>query len=227
MPERLYLHEEALLLALCDRQGTIAMGARYGYALGGALLAELLLERRVVIEEDRNRLFLRIVDTTPFGDPLLDECLVKLQTASRRAQLRHWVARFSNIASLKNRVAGQLCKKGVLREEEGKVLLLFRRKLYPELNPVPERRILKKLSGAIFTDSASINPRTVVLLSLAHHTHLLAVNFDRKELKKRKARIEMITNGELCGRATKEAIAAMQAAVVAIAVLPAMTAAVT
>ena len=41
----LFLHEEILLLALRDEEGTIA-GAMYQYAIGGALLAELLLQTR-------------------------------------------------------------------------------------------------------------------------------------------------------------------------------------
>ena len=43
--DRLTLHEEILLLALRDEEGTIASGTNYSYALGGAILAELILPR--------------------------------------------------------------------------------------------------------------------------------------------------------------------------------------
>ena len=53
----------------------------------------------------------------------------------------------------------------------------------------------------------------MVLVSLANNAEILKVVFDKKELRRRKQRIEQIVNGEIMGRAAKEAIEAMQAAV--------------
>ena len=52
MNRELHLHEEVLLLALRDREGTIASGTHYQYAIAGALLAELLLEERCVVDAE-------------------------------------------------------------------------------------------------------------------------------------------------------------------------------
>ena len=49
--DELHLYEEIMLLALRDEEGTVASGTMYNYAVGGALLAELLLEQRLRIEE--------------------------------------------------------------------------------------------------------------------------------------------------------------------------------
>ncbi len=62
----------------------------------------------------------------------------------------------------------------------------------------------------------------VVLLSLASSADLLRHVFDKKELKARQARIEQVVNGELTGKATKEAIEAMQAAVMVACIIPAI-----
>ena len=94
--DSLYLHEEVMLLALRDEEGTIATGAWYQQAIAGAALAELLLSGRVEAEETKRKL-VDLVDSTPFGDPILDECLEKMRTAKRRASLRTWVSRFSSI----------------------------------------------------------------------------------------------------------------------------------
>jgi hypothetical protein len=102
-------------------------------------------------------------------------------------------------------------------------LLLFTRKIYPEINPEPERKLIERLRQAIFTDSRDIEPRTVVLVSLANSTGLLKIVFDKKKLKGRKARIEEIINGEITGKAAKEAIQAMQAAVMLCCIMPAFT----
>ena len=51
MMKTLRLHEEILLLALRDEAGTIHSGTSLRYAVAGAVLAELLLEDRVRLEE--------------------------------------------------------------------------------------------------------------------------------------------------------------------------------
>jgi hypothetical protein len=227
MKRGLFLHEEITLLALRDRKGTIASGTNYSYAVGGAVLAELLLRKRAVVDQEKKKKFLRLVDPKPLGDPVLDECLGKLKDAKKRAQLQTWVSRFARVKNLKHRVARQLCRRGILRADEDKVMLLFTRKIYPELNPEPEREIMERLHEAIFTETDEIDPRTVVLLSLAKSADILKVNFDKKELKARKKRIEKVANGDVSAKATKDAIQAMQAAVMVAVIVPAITASTT
>jgi len=226
MADPLYLQEEIMLLTLRDKEGTIASGTNYQYAIGGAVLAELLLRNRVTVDEEKKKKkFLRLVDSTPFGDPVIDECLQKVTTAKKRAQLQAWVSRFAGVKNAKHRVAEKLCRRGILRADEDKVLMIFSRKIYPEIDPEPEREIIDRLSDAIFTDTQDVDPRTVVLLSLAKSADILKVNFDKKRLKTRKKRIEQVVNGETTGKATKEAIAAMQAAVMVAVFVPVIIAA--
>ena len=220
----LYLHEEILLLALKDEEGTIAGGTMYEYAIGGAILAELLLDKHITIDKSHKRKFVNIENSTTIGEPILDECLQKIATAKRRATLETWVSRFAGIKNLKHRVANLLVNRGILRKDEDKVLLIFSRKIYPEVNPEPERKVIERLRKAIFDDGDDFDPRTIVLLSLAKSADLLRVTFDKKELKSRKKRIEQIVNGELAGKAAQEAIEAMQAAVMVAAIMPAIMA---
>jgi len=218
----LFLHEEVMLLALRDEEGTIASGTMYQYAIGAAILAELLLNQRIAIDESRKKKLVNLISSTPLGGPLIDQCLEKIDNAKRRASLQTWVSRFAGVKNLKHRVAQNLCDRGILRATEDKILLLFSRKIYPEINPVPEKKLIERLRQAIFTDSSDIDPRTVVLVSLADSTGLLKVVFDKKELKGRKARIKEISNGEITGKAAQEAIQAMQAAVMVCCVMPAV-----
>jgi len=237
MQNTLFLHEEILLLALRDEEGTIASGTMYQYAIGAALLAELLLSKRIEVEQSDKRKLVNLVSTTPLDEPLVDECLEKIINAKRRAVLQTWVSRFAGVKNLKHRVAQQLCRRGILRADEDKVLLLFtrkiypevnpgpereliRRKIYPEVNPGPERELIRRLEHAIFTETRDIDPHTVVLLSLANSTGLLKVVFDKKKLKGRKARIKQIVDGEITGNAATEAIQAMQAAIFVTCIMP-------
>ncbi len=221
----LFLHEEVMLLALRDEEGTIASGTMYQYAIGATILAELLLNQRIALDESRKKKLVNLISSTPLGEPLIDQCLEKIGTAKRRASLQTWVSRFAGVKNLKHRVAQQLCDRGILKATEDTILLLFTRKIYPEINPEPEKQLIERLRQAIFTDSRDVDPRTVVLVSLAEGTGLLKIVFDKKELKGRKARIKEISNGEITGKAAKEAIQAMQAAVMVACIMPAITSA--
>ncbi|MBC8217023.1 MAG: GPP34 family phosphoprotein [Planctomycetes bacterium] len=218
----LFLHEEIMLLALRDEEGTIASGTMYQYAIGAAVLAELLLNQRIVVDKSGKRKLVDLVSSTPLGEPLLDHCLEKVTTAKRRAVLQTWVSRFAGVKNLKHLVAQRLCRRGILRVDEDKVLLIFTRKIYPEVNPEPERKLIERLREAIFTDAPDVDSRTVVLVSLANSASLLNVVFGKKMLKARKARIERIVNGEITGKAAQEAIQAMQAAVMVACIMPVM-----
>ena len=161
----LLLHEEIMLLALRDKRGTIAPGTMYQYAIGGAVLAELLLDKRIGVEEKKKKKLVNLVSSEPVGDPLIDECLGRIAGAKRRASLQTWVLRFGGIKNLKHRVAEELCKRGILRADEGKVLLIFTRTIYPEANPEPEKHLLERLRKAVFGDTNDVDPRTVVDLA--------------------------------------------------------------
>jgi len=224
MQNTLFLHEEILLLALRDEEGTIASGTMYQYAIGADLVAELLLSKRIEVEQSGKRKLVNLVSPSPLGEPLIDQCLEKVSSAKRRDVLQTWVSRFAGVKNLKHRMAQQLCRRGILRADEDKVLLIFTRKIYPEVNPEPERELIERLRQAIFTDAGDVDPRTIVLLSLANSTGLLKMAFDKKDLKGRKARIKQIVNGEITGKAATEAIQAMQAAVMVACIMPTLIA---
>jgi hypothetical protein len=212
---RLNLPEEILLLALRDREGTFPSSAPVTHALGGALLAELMLQERLAVEADKKAKWLVVRNSSPLRNEILDEALLKIRTAKRRARVETWVPRLGMIKRLRHRLAVGLCDQGILRADRSRVLLFFTRQVYPEVDPRPERELVNRLKKAIFTDTASVDARTILLVSLANATHLLRFAFDRKALLKRKARIKALSSGELAGAATAQAIQAAQAAQIA------------
>lgn len=211
-----------MLLALKDKEGTIFSGVNYSYAIGGAMLAELMLNQRLSVEEKGKKSYAVVQDPAPLGEPLIDECLNKVVQAKKRQQLATWVSRFASVKNLKHRTAERLIQKGILREDEDKVMLIFTRKIYPEFNPEPEKKLMKRLEQAIFTDNQDIDTHTVVLLSLVKNAEFLNKLFDKKQLKARKQRIEQVIDGELTGKATQAAIQAMRAAVLVTCIMPAV-----
>jgi hypothetical protein len=207
----LSLHHEVTLLSLKDEAGTPEFGAHHRMAIGAAILAELLLQGRVKIEQDRKKQFARVVSRKTLNDELLDEALARMAESKRRQQLSTWVSRFANTRDLTKRSARQLCRMGVLREDEDRVLLIFKRRIFPEIDPRPERAIIARLKKAI-DGAGSVDPRTVTLIAIAQAANVLKNAVDKKRLKERKARLKKITSGDATGEAAGAAIQAAQAA---------------
>jgi Golgi phosphoprotein 3 len=216
MKKTIYLHEEFMLLALREETGTIETSVYIEYPLAAAILSELLLQKRIELDEAKKRKQLvNLVNSTPLGDPILDEALEKIRKAKRRASLKTWVGRMAHLKKLKHRTALQLCKRGILRAHEDKVLLIFKRGIYPELDPGPEKRLVERLRKVIFTDVKDIEPRDAIIIALAHHTHLLKKKFDKKDLKERGKRIKQIAESSLAAKAVKELMDAINVAIIA------------
>jgi len=219
---QLHIFEEILLLALRDKQGTIFYDVHYPQALAAALLAELLLIKKVELELNGKKKFVKLADKKSTGSLLLDECLQKISKSKRRARIENWVSRFANIPRLKHKAAQSLCNKGILKMEERKVLLLFKHKKYPEINPRPEKQLIEKLRKAIFGANKTIEPETVILIAICEKTGILKHLFDKQKLREKKKWIKEIISGNLIGDATKEAVEAMQAAIFTAVIIPAV-----
>lgn len=218
--DTLYLHEEILLLVLNDEKGTEHWGTElYQYVLAGTIVAELLLTDRIALDASKKKL-VNVVSEEPFGDPLLDEALTSISTAKRRKNLKAWVQKFAHISKMKNRIADGLCQKGILKEDEGRFLLLFSRTTYPEKNPVPERALIARLRNAIFHENSTVDVRTAVLISLTYRPGLLAIPFESKELRGAKKRILKICEDEMIGKITNETLDEIQAAIVVAVIMP-------
>ena len=220
----LWLQEEVLLLALKEDKGT-PHSSMYSIAMGGAMLAELLLNERLVLEEKPRKkplkpgkkpAYLVAVDNPKqLADPVLDECLHRVVTSKKPRSPQDWVTRFGQLKDLKRRVAVGLCRKGILREREDRILVLFRRTAYPTLDGAPERRVVDRLQDAVAGDSMDLDARTAVLAALANGTGILKHVLGKDLVKQRKDRIQEIGEGDIVGEATKAAVQAAQAAVVA------------
>ena len=217
----LFIYQEAMLLALRADRGTTVRGAWATQAIGGGILADLLLSERIELEGKRK--LVTVTDDTPLGEPVLDSCLAQIATAKRRAAAQTWVSRMST-RKVFHAAAARLCELGVLQMKSESVLLLFSQRVYPEIDPIPERAIVDRLRDAIFTDRDDIDAQTAVLVSLASATELLKAHFAKKELRSRKARIEQLKAGDAISEATAKVIQGIQAAVIVAATVPASAA---
>jgi hypothetical protein len=223
--DELLLHEQMLLLILRDREGTVESKAgMHRIALGGAILSELYLSGRIAIDPGRGKQ-VTVTSTDSLGDELLDEALARMAAAKRPRGAQAWVTSLAGIKRLRHRIAEGLCRRKILKDSEDTVLLFFKRKAYPTINPLPERRLLGEMRAAVTGSSTAVGPRIGILVALAHAAGTLRAHFDRRMLRQHHKRIEKIASGDLVGNATQEAVqAAVMAAVAAATVTTSTTA---
>lgn len=219
MAHDLRLHHELLLLALHDEKGTHAFGHMLEIGLAGAVLSELFIEKRVELRPEgrRGKDLVTVVSRATFGDEVLDAGLRRLTEARRRADPRGTVSGLARIRDMRARTAVALCRRGVLREDEARVLLLFKRRTYPTVDPTPEAELVQRVRQAIEDPDREVDPRTATLVTLAHAVSALKSIYSGRELRGHGKRIEELR--ELAGRGSTAARAAaevVQAAIVAV-----------
>lgn len=203
----LRLVDELLLIAYDDDTGrNRATGLELG--LAGSLLLELALAERVGIDKRKKVL---VLGDQPIGDELADEALARIAGDKPRTA-RSWINTFSR--KLSARVRDRLVAEGVLREEVHKVLGLFPYRYYPMEDGSGETDARTRLERAAGNGIAP-DARTAALAGLIRATRL-----DKRALpglshwQARRA-IKELADAGWAGDATREAIAATQAAVVA------------
>lgn len=214
----LKLYEEVMLLALRDDKGTVTSSFTE-YALAGAVMAELILAKRITVDSSKKKM-VSLINAKPMSDDVLDRAMSKIKGSKRKVSLANWVTKIAGMKRLRLDIAYQLCDKGVLKAQQERVLLIFNREVFPEINPEPEQKILQRIEAAITGNDKTLPPKTAVLVSLCNGAGLLKDNIDAQILKDNKQRIEQISKGECIGDATKEIIVACQTAIFIAAIMP-------
>lgn len=155
-----------------------------------------------------------IKDTTPTGDALVDEALHTLAPAKRRTLVSSAVSRLGNRRRLRHEVALALCARRILREDEQCVLALFRRKVYPTVDPKPEQALIRRIR-AVLDGGKAPDPRTAALIGIAGLTNTLRAIYDRRALRALKPRLKSLAESRAGPRAARDAVAAAHAAIMA------------
>ena len=223
MTKQLLLHQEVLLLALCDGTGKFSSGM-YLYSVAGAMLSELMILGRISLREDKLR-SVALVDDKPTDCELLDELLAQINGSEKDRGLQDWISVAAGIKDLNHRLAASLCDLGILQQDERKALFIFTQRVYPELDGTCEDSIRRRMADVMFYPDTKADTRTSALIALSYHAGLLKANFAPDQLQQHRTRIKELASGEhLASDATKAAIEASQAAIFVATMVPVMVA---
>lgn len=208
--DRLDLPEEVFLLSLRE-DGRFGV-ASVQYALGGAILAELALRRRVAVAGSKRKRRVTLLNAAPTGVPLHDECLGRVRDSRRPRPPSHWVASFGATKKATSRIGERLRERGVLRIERRRILLVFPSTRYRQLDAGPRREVLLRLGAIVLGKQSDAGRRTLTLLALANSVRLLRFAFGRKAMHPHRADVKRLVKDDPFGKAVREAVAAAHAA---------------
>lgn len=212
MDKTLNLAEELLLLAMNDKKGTVLMAASMGlpYGLAGALLIEL-------VEAGFLRIEGKELIATARGsarDELLDGILGTIRSSKRARDLKYWVGRLGRSGGkIKKDLLARLAQKGVLMQEEHRLLWIFPSPRFPEIDPRPELGVRGRVRSGIL-GVTPLEQRTAALISLVHACDLTGGIFDKGERREAKRRAKEITASQPIGSAVARTVEAVRAAVI-------------
>ena len=194
--------EEIYLLALDERKGIIksVSVASLDYALAGALLMELAIRNRI----DADLSIMKIISTASTGDPLLDNAMWLLALERRSTHearpISFWLGVLAEESrQIQEHVLEQLVRKGILKQENRKILWVFEMKRYPITDDREVKEVRTRLRELILSDEVP-EPRDVVLLNLGQSCRLLDDLFTAEEFERVYPRIEALMRLDLIGQ---------------------------
>ncbi|MFC4020644.1 GPP34 family phosphoprotein [Micromonospora sp. GCM10011542] len=153
------LAEELLLLAYDDSTGKATM-PRISLDLGmaAAVLVELALAGRIAYADGS----LTVVNPTPTGEPVTDEVLGRIAADTPHTPAS-WVQRLRH--GLRDRILGDLCSQGVVRDVDETELGFIHVHRYPVVDASVEADTRRRLTEAL-TGTAAPDERTAALATL-------------------------------------------------------------
>ncbi|MFD7021093.1 GPP34 family phosphoprotein [Promicromonospora sukumoe] len=211
------LAEEYLLLALDDASGRPLLSTQHlQFALAGASVAQLTLDGALDVSDGADggqQGRFRVTGRATPSDPVQREILALLDGRRPKEAIRK-VGQGGFARTLRDALQQGLAARGVLREEQVKVLGLFPSTTWPAHDPAPEAAVRERVLAALTGDAAP-DERTAALVSLLLATDLTRKIYpdqDRRELKRR---AKAIAESEWAGAAVKKAIDDLNAVMIA------------
>lgn len=217
------LAEDLLLLALDDESGkAIVDGVTLPRALAGAVLLELALDNVVVLDEEgaRGKKGRVVVGDTAPTDPVLADAVARLDG---RKPMKPTAAIEKLSKNIQDIVVARVVANGWVREERGKVLGLFPTRRWPAVDESHERQVRAELRS-VLADGLTPSPRTAALISLLSATKMAPKIFADADKKQITKRAKEIAEGEWAGKAVRQAVDAVNTAVIVAVAVPAVVA---
>jgi hypothetical protein len=196
--------EEIMLLLLDDGDGTfVELSAQsLELALAAAVLMDLALEGR--IDTDPQRLF--VVNAAAIDDDLLAPALRRIAGSLVTYDTRHWIRELtSDAGEIRDRSLARLVERGILRQDHGRFLWVFRTRRYPVIDNQTLREVRLRIMDVLRRDEIP-DARDTVIIALAHVCGIFGSLLPSGELQSLLPRIRQISKMDLIAREVTAAV---------------------
>lgn len=208
------LAEEILLLLTDDATGkSVVDSSRLDIVLSGAVLLELAMAGRVDVAgpgEPARKGHLVVRDSTPLGDPVLDEALRRIVAAGPKKP-ESVIPVLSK--QLRTEVLSRLISRGILKYEQGRVLGIFPTHSWPALDSTHENQLRAGLHSVLIIGRTP-SDREAAIISLLNAVDGLPKVLGTHEVNgaELRRRAKIVATSSLGDTAVRRAIQAMDTA---------------
>jgi golgi phosphoprotein 3 len=204
--------EEIVLLLLDETKGEFVPlpESVFAIVMSGAALMDLALHNR--IDTDLEKLML--VDRAPLGDDILDDVLAGLAgICGKQSEAAIGEALYDaalDAEDYRGRALQRLIARGILKEENGRHLWVFRTRRYPVIDDSEQQEVQARLRQVLLSDDIP-DPRDIVLICLIDACALMGFVLGENELEAATPRIEQLRKMDLIGQAVTRAASETEA----------------
>jgi hypothetical protein len=208
----LTLYEELLLLAIHEDKGTLMASYKDNLRVGlvGAILAELALMGKISLKDEQR---IGVLDSSPTGDDILNQVLEGIGAENKERKIVYFLGGLiKKTKKLAKRLTENLVQKGVVSQEEDRLLWVMSDSAPSDLNASAKYLMKNRLRALVLT-SAQAEPRDIALLNLIRACGLLDLVFVRDERKLANRRIYEMVVGEALKHPAAQTIEAIGVAI--------------
>ena len=216
------ISEELFLLLRRDDGHPESATAQRDYGIAAAVITDLVLAERITLSDDKDPR-LTVLQAGPVGHPALDAAMERLEQRDGK-KLSSLVT--DRRLAVEKDVAAALVSAGVITVTEKRALGLVPEK-YPVVDQEPERRLREQLRTVLLGGTPRAEDATLLSILQGLGIAKKVLDQERGTLNGRdlKRRIEEVSTETKAGPAVAKAVAAMNAAIISAAVMPAVIAA--
>jgi hypothetical protein len=201
--------EEIVLVLLDETRGEFVPlpESVFAIVMSGAALMDLALHNRIDTDLEK----MMVVDRAPLGDDILDDVLAGLGKAKAKLDITDALYDVALAAEeYRARALRRLIARGILREENGRHLWVFRTRRYPVIDNAEQQEVRTRLRQVLLSDDIP-DPRDVVLVCLVDACALMGFVLSEAELDAATPRVEQLRKLDLIGQAVTRAASETEA----------------
>ena len=196
--------EEIMLLLLDDESGAFlpVSSTAIQCAIAGAVLMDLAWQDR--IDTDMRTLFL--INPAPVDNEM--SSFVLAQIASEEIHdTRYWIERIAehHADEIQQAALDRLVEIGILQQNEGRFLWMFRSRRYPMIDGKAEKEVKMRIMEVLFGNDIP-DPHDVALICLVDVCGIFGQMLSMEEVERVRERIDTVRKLDLIGQETARTV---------------------